>query len=224
MAKFKKLQTLGAFLKTGIVPVFYNADPQVAKDVVKACYAGGIRVFEFTNRGDFAHKIFEELSLSLSKECPELILGAGTILDAPTAAMYIQTGANFIVSPSFNPEVAKLCNRRGIPYSPGCGSVTEICNAQEAGCDLVKVFPAGSVGGPGFVKSVLAPLPWSMIMVTGAVEPTEDNLKAWAASGAVCVGMGSKLFPKEAIKSGDWQSISKLCSDSLKFFAEGKKS
>lgn len=222
MAKFKKLETLNAFLNTGVVPVFYNADPEVTRNVIRACYDGGIRVFEFTNRGDLAHNVFEKIIVSLSDDCPDLILGAGTVLDVPTAALYIQSGANFIVSPSFNPEVARLCNRRGVPYSPGCGSVTEICNAQEAGCDLVKVFPAGSVGGPGFVKSVLAPLPWSMIMVTGAVEPTEDNLKAWAASGVACVGMGSKLFPKEAVRNGDWATITRLCRDSIRFFAEGR--
>ncbi len=147
MAKFRKLETLTAIKDSGIVPVFFNSNLEIAKNVVKACYEGGIRAFEFTNRGDFAIMIFRDLSLWALKECPEMILGAGTILDAPTAALYIQMGANFIVSPSLNPEVARLCNRRGIPYTPGCGSVTEICNAQELGCDLVKVFPAGSVGG-----------------------------------------------------------------------------
>jgi len=223
MARFTKLQTLSAIQKTGIVPVFYNSDINIAKNVVKACYDGGIRAFEFTNRGDFAHEVFNELVKSLKVDCPDLILGAGTVLDAPTAALYIQLGANFIVSPSFNIEVAKLCNRRGIPYSPGCGSVTEICNAAEAGCDLIKVFPAGSVGGPGFVKSILAPLPWTMLMVTGSVEPTEDNLKSWAASGVTAVGMGSKLFPKEAITSQDWNRISSLCKNSLEYFLSGKR-
>lgn len=221
MSTFTKLQTLSAIKATGIVPVFYNADPETALSVAKACYAGGIRAFEFTNRGDFAHEVFAVLSKALPRECPEMILGAGTILDAPTAALYIQEGANFIVSPCFNPEIARLCNRRGLPYSPGCGSITEISSAQEAGCDLVKIFPAGSVGGPSFVKSALAPLPWSMIMATGAVEPTEENLKAWAASGVTCVGMGSKLFPKAAIASGDWESVSELCRRSIAYFRSG---
>ena len=223
MAKFTKLQTLSAIKETGIVPVFYNADADIAKNVAKACHEGGIRAFEFTNRGDFAHEVFRDLVKAARKECPGLSIGAGTILDAPTAALFIQLGADFIVSPSFNPEVAKLCNRRGIPYSPGCGSVTEICEAQEAGCDLVKVFPAGSVGGPGFVKNVLAPMPWTMIMATGAVEPEEENLKTWAASGVTAVGMGSKLFPKEAVESKDWAVISKLCETSLRYFNNGRK-
>ena len=219
MSKFKKIDTIGVIRSTGIVPVFYNSDVELTKKVVKACYDGGIRAFEFTNRGDGAHKVFEELIAFVRSECPELALGAGTILDAPTAALYIQMGADFIVSPCMVEEVVRQCNRRGVPYSPGCGTVTEIVHAQELGCDLVKVFPAGTVGGPAFVKNVLAPLPWAMIMCTGAVEPTEENLSAWAKSGVTAVGMGSKLFPKEVIKAGDWKAISELCAKSLAWFA-----
>lgn len=218
MARYSKLETLTSMKQTGIVPVFFNSDLQTAKDVVKACYEGGIRAFEFTNRGDFAIEVFKNLSKFVLAECPGLILGAGTILDAPTAALYIQMGANFIVSPAFNPEVAKLCNLHGIPYTPGCGSVTEICNAMEMGCDMVKIFPAGSVGGPKFVKDVKAPLPWAMVMATGSVEPTEENLTAWAASGVTCVGMGSKLFPKDVIAGKDWGKISEKCRESLAWF------
>lgn len=218
MARYSKLETLSSMKQTGIVPVFFNSDLQTAKDVIKACYEGGIRAFEFTNRGDFAIQVFKELSKLVLAECPGLILGAGTILDAPTAALYIQMGANFIVSPAFNPEVAKLCNLHGIPYTPGCGSVTEICNAMEMGCDMVKIFPAGSVGGPKFVKDVKAPLPWAMVMATGSVEPTEENLTAWAASGVTCVGMGSKLFPKDVIAGKDWGKISEKCRESLAWF------
>ena len=218
MARFRKLETLSTIKATGIVPVFFNSDIEIAKNVLKACFEGGIRAFEFTNRGDFAITVFRDLSMWAQKECPDMILGAGTILDAPTAALYIQMGANFIVSPSFNEEVARLCNRRGIPYTPGCGSVTEICNAQEMGCDLVKVFPAGSVGGPKFVKDVLGPLPWTMMMATGSVEPTEENLGAWKKSGVTAVGMGSKLFPKEAILAGDWQMITDICKSAIEYF------
>lgn len=218
MARFRKLETLSTIKATGIVPVFFNSDIEIAKNVLKACFEGGIRAFEFTNRGDFAITVFRDLSMWAQKECPDMILGAGTILDAPTAALYIQMGANFIVSPSFNEEVARLCNRRGIPYTPGCGSVTEICNAQEMGCDLVKVFPAGSVGGPKFVKDVLGPLPWTMMMATGSVEPTQENLGAWKKSGVTAVGMGSKLFPKEAIQAGDWQMITDICKRAIEYF------
>ncbi len=218
MSKFKKIDTIGIIRSTGIVPVFYNADIELTKKVVKACYDGGIRAFEFTNRGDGAHRVFEAVMAFVRSECPEMALGAGTILDPPTAALYIQMGADFIVSPCMVEEVVTLCNRRGIPYSPGCGTVTEIVHAQELGCDLVKVFPAGTVGGPAFVKNILGPLPWAMIMCTGAVEPAEENLKAWAKSGVTAVGMGSKLFPKEVLRSGDWAAVSELCAKSLAWF------
>ena len=215
MARFNKMQVLDAIVSTGMVPVYYNKDVEIAKQVVKACYEGGVRAFEFTNRGDFAHEVFAELIKFATKECPELVLGVGSIVDAGTAALYLQLGANFVVGPLFNPEIAKVCNRRLVPYTPGCGSVSEIGFAQEVGCDLCKIFPAGNVGGPSFVKNIKAPMPWSMIMATGAVEPTEENLSAWFKAGVTCVGMGSKLFPKEMIAAGNWEAISTLCRDAL---------
>lgn len=215
MARFNKMQVLDAIVSTGMVPVYYNKDVEIAKQVVKACYEGGIRAFEFTNRGDFAHEVFAELIKFAAKECPDLVLGVGSIVDAGTASLYLQLGANFIVGPLFNPEIAKVCNRRLVPYTPGCGSVSEIGFAQEVGCDLCKIFPAGNVGGPSFVKNIKAPMPWSMIMATGAVEPTEENLSAWFKAGVTCVGMGSKLFPKEMIAAGNWEAISTLCRNAL---------
>ena len=215
MARFNKMQVLDAIASTGMVPVYYNKDVEIAKQVVKACYEGGVRAFEFTNRGDFAHEVFAELIKFAAKECPDLVLGVGSIVDAGTASLYLQLGANFIVGPLFNPEIAKVCNRRLVPYTPGCGSVSEIGFAQEVGCDLCKIFPAGNVGGPSFVKNIKAPMPWSMIMATGAVEPTEENLSAWFKAGVTCVGMGSKLFPKEMIAAGNWEAISTLCRDAL---------
>jgi 2-dehydro-3-deoxyphosphogluconate aldolase/(4S)-4-hydroxy-2-oxoglutarate aldolase len=223
MARFTKLQVLGAMVETGMVPVYYHHELETAKEVVRACYEGGVRAFEFTNRGDFAQEVFGGLAKFAARECPELILGIGSIVDAPTAALYIQLGANFVVGPSFNPDVAKVCNRRLIPYTPGCGSVTEIGFAQEAGCDLCKIFPAGSVGGPSFVSNIKAPMPWSMIMATGAVEPTEENLSAWFKAGVTCVGMGSKLFPKEAIAAADWQAITSLCANALTLIKKYRK-
>ena len=218
MSKFNKIDTIGIIRKTGIVPVFYNADADLTKKVVKACYDGGIRAFEFTNRGDGAHKVFEQVLAFVRAECPEMALGAGTILDAGTASLYIQMGADFLVSPCLVEEVIPLANRRGVPYSPGCGTVTEIVHAQERGCDLVKVFPAGNVGGPSFVKNILGPLPWAMVMCTGAVEPTEENLRAWAGSGVTAVGMGSKLFPKEVVAAGNWDAVADLCRKCLGWF------
>ena len=223
MARFTKLEVLQTFTQAGIVPVFYNADVEVAKQVVKACYEGGVRAFEFTNRGDFAHEVFGELSRWVAQECPEMVLGVGSVVDPATAALYIQLGANFVVGPLFNAEVAKVCNRRCIPYTPGCGSVTEIGAAQEAGCDLTKIFPAGNVGGPSFVKNVLAPMPWSMIMATGAVEPTEENLSAWFKAGVTVVGMGSKLFPKDVIAAENWSAIAEKCREALAIIAATRK-
>ena len=223
MARFNKVQVIQAMHDTGMVPVFYNSDPEICKQVISACYKGGVRVFEFTNRGDFAHEIFGELAKWAAAACPEMILGAGTVIDAPTAALYMQLGANFIVGPNFNAEIATVCNRRLVPSSPGCGSVSEISNAQAAGCDVTKVFPAGNVGGPSFVKNVMAPLRWSNIMVTGAVSPEEDNLTAWIKSGVLCVGMGSKLFPKDVIAQGNWQAITDKCVEALGYIAKARQ-
>ena len=214
MARFDKLTTLSKIQSTGIVSVFYNSDVEAAKQVVKACYEGGIRAFEFTNRGDFAHEVFAQVVKFAAKECPEMALGVGSVVDAPTAALYIQMGACFVVGPLFNAEVAKVCNRRLIPYTPGCGSITEVGMAQEAGCDLCKVFP-GDVLGPKFVKGLMAPMPWSKIMVTGGVEPNDENLTAWFKAGAFAVGMGSKLFPNECIASQDWAYITSTCREAL---------
>ncbi len=223
MARFLRTDVYQAMLNTGIVPVFYHSDLETAKQVVKACYEGGIRVFEFTNRGDFAHEVFGELNKWAAVECPEMILGIGSIVDAPTASLYLQLGANFVVSPLLNPEIFKVCNRRQVAYSPGCGSVSEIGLAQELGAEIVKVFPGGNVGGPSFVKNVMGPMPWSRIMVTGGVEPTDENLSAWFKAGASCVGMGSNLFPKEVLKNKEWSKISELCKSSLKFVQAHKK-
>lgn len=210
MAKYDKLQVIGAMVETGIVPVFYDDDAEVGMNVLRACFEGGIRVFEFANRGDFAQEVFGELVKFAAKELPGMILGIGSVVDPATAAMYIQMGANFVVGPLFNPEVARVCNRRLIPYCPGCGSVTEVGMAQEAGCDVCKVFP-GDVLGPRFVKGLKAPMPWSRIMVTGGVKPEKENLEGWFDAGATCVGMGGNLFPKDAVRAGDWARITQLC-------------
>jgi len=214
MAKYNKIQVLNAMKETGMVPVFYHSDIEVAKQVVKACYDGGVRAFEFTNRGDFAHEVFGELVKFATKECPGMILGIGSIVDPGTAALYIQLGTNFIVGPLFNPEIAKIANRRLIPYTPGCGSISEVGFAQEMGCDLCKVFP-GDVLGSNFVKGLKAPMPWSMLMVTGGVKPEEANLKSWFDAGVTCVGMGSNLFPADVIAAKDWGKITQMCKDAF---------
>ena len=219
MAQYNKLQVFQTILETGMVPVLYHPDAEIAKQVLKACYDGGVRAFEFTNRGDFAQLVFKELAQFVREQLPGLVLGAGSVIDPATAALYIQLGADFVVGPGFNPEIAKVCNRRLIPYIPGCGTVTEIGNAQEAGCGLCKVFP-GEVLGPEFVKAVLAPMPWSRLMVTGGVKPEKANLEAWFKAGATCVGMGSNLFPQDAVAAGDWARIAALCKKTLQIIQE----
>jgi 2-dehydro-3-deoxyphosphogluconate aldolase/(4S)-4-hydroxy-2-oxoglutarate aldolase len=221
MARFDKIAVLNKMAATGVVPVFYNSDAEVAKQVVKACYEGGVRAFEFTNRGDFAHEVFAEVVKYAAKECPEMAVGVGSVVDAPTAALYIQMGACFVVGPLFNAEVAKVCNRRLIPYTPGCGSITEVGMAQEAGCDLCKVFP-GDVLGPKFVKGLMAPMPWSKLMVTGGVEPTQENITSWIKAGVFCVGMGSKLFPSDKVKAEDWAYVTEKCKEALAYVAEAR--
>lgn len=205
--------------QTGLVPVFYHADANVAKQVLKACYDGGVRAFEFTNRGDFAQEVFAELVKYAAAELPGMILGIGSVVDPGTAALYLQLGANFVVGPVYNPAVVPVCNRRLVPYCPGCGSASEVSAAQEAGCDLCKVFP-GDVLGPAFVKSLRAPMPWSRLMVTGGVKPERANLEAWFKAGVTCVGMGSNLFPKETVSAGDWPRITALCREALSIIQE----
>ncbi len=219
MAKYDKLQVLTTMQQTGLVPVFYHADAAVAKQVLKACYDGGVRAFEFTNRGDFAQEVFAELVKYAAAELPGMILGIGSVVDPGTAALYLQLGANFVVGPIYNPAVVPVCNRRLVPYCPGCGSASEVSAAQEAGCDLCKVFP-GDVLGPAFVKGLRAPMPWSRLMVTGGVKPERANLEAWFKAGVSCVGMGSNLFPKETVAAGDWPRITALCQEALQIIQE----
>ena len=219
MAKYSKLQVIATMKETGMVPVFYHADPETARQVLKACYDGGVRAFEFTNRGDFAQEVFKELVKYADRELPGMILGVGSVVDPGTAALFIQLGANFVVGPVYNPAVVPVCNRRLIPYCPGCGSASEVSAAQEAGCDVCKVFP-GDVLGPGFVKGVRAPMPWSQLMVTGGVKPEKANLEAWFKAGVLCVGMGSNLFPKDVIAAGEWSKITELCKNALQIIKE----
>lgn len=221
MARFDKIQVLAKMSEAPMVPVFYHKNAETACNVVKACYEGGVRAFEFTNRGDFAHEVFEQVIKFAGRECPDMAIGVGSVVEPGTASLYMQSGACFVVGPLFNPEVAKVCNRRGVPYTPGCGSVSEVGNAQEMGCDLCKVFP-GDVLGPKFVKGLMAPMPWSKLMVTGGVEPTEENLTAWFKAGVFCVGMGSKLFPKERIDAHDWEYITDKCKESLQIIAKAR--
>lgn len=194
MASFSRIDVVLKMSETGVVPVFYHPDLSVCKEILTACYSAGIRVFEFTNRGDLAHEVFRELGLFAKETMPEMILGIGSVIDPGTTSLYLQLGANFIVSPVLNSEMAKVCNRRKVAWMPGCGSISEISYAEELGAEVVKIFPASQVGGPSFIKAVRGPFPWTTIMPTGGVTTEESNLKEWFQSGATCVGIGSNLF------------------------------
>ena len=223
MARFTRIEVAQKMKETGIIPVFYNGDITVCKNVIKACYNGGIRVFEFTNRGDFASLVFAELNKWTIENFPEMIMGVGSVIDSGTTSMYLALGANFIVSPVVDEEMSKVCNRRKIAWIPGCGTVTEINRAHELGAEVVKIFPGSSVGGPDFVKGVKGPMPWASIMPTGGVSPTEENLRAWFEAGVTCVGMGSQLFPKEILASKNYNYISEKCSNAISIIKKYQK-
>lgn len=223
MARFDRLTVLNAVVDSGLVPVFYHKDVEVAKKIVSACAAGGSRLVEFTNRGDRAWNVFTQLIEWAAVAHPEMILGVGSVIDAPTAALYIGSGANFVVGPLLNAEVARLCNRRKVAYMPGCGSVTEISQAEELGVEIVKVFPGAEVGGPGFVKAVLGPMPWTRIMPTGGVDATQQSIRAWFQAGVVCVGIGTKLITKELVAAQDWEGISRQVAQVLAWIQEARR-
>jgi len=215
MARFDRLTVLNTILADGMVPLFYNSHLETARQIAAALSEGGSHVLEFTNRGDFAIEVFAALMKDCAQTCPDLIIGVGSVDDAPTAALYLAHGANFVVGPTFNEEIARLCNRRKVAYMPGCGSVSEIATAEEWGVEIVKVFPGESVGGPGFVKALLGPRPWTRIMPTGGVTSEEENLRAWFSAGVACVGMGSNLVRSDWVKAGNFQAIRETTQTTL---------
>lgn len=207
MAKFERLTVYNTIFKDGMIPLFFVKNKEQAVSIAQALARGGSNVLEFTNRGEEALEVFVHLIKSSSKYFPNLIIGAGTILDAPTAALYIAYGANFIVGPSFNEEIARLCNLKRIPYIPGAATVNEIIKAEEFGAELIKIFPGSTIGGPKFVEALLGPLPKTKVMPTGGVSVDEENIKAWFKAGVACIGMGSQLVSKKAIEDKDYKLI-----------------
>ena len=208
--------------ETGLVPLYYHPDVALGKQVLQAVYKGGARLLEFTARGDFAHEVFAELSHFAKKELPELALGVGSITDAAAASLYMQLGAQFVVTPSLREDIALCCNRRKVLWSPGCGSLTEIGRAEELGCEIIKLFP-GSVYGPEFVKAVQGPQPWTKIMPTGGVSPNPDNLRAWFKAGVCCVGMGSNLISKSLLEQQDFEGLTNNTHQVLQTIRELRK-
>lgn len=206
MANYTRIEVAHVMKETGMVPLFYHSDIELGKEVLKACYDGGSKILEFTARGDFAFEVFSELNKYAIAELPGMILGVGSITDASAASLYMQIGANFIVTPSFREDIAIVCNRRKVLWSPGCGTLSEINRAEELGCEIVKLFP-GSTYGPGFVKAIKAPQPWTSVMPTGGVTTEESNLRPWFEAGVTCVGMGSKLISKEVLANRDFSKL-----------------
>lgn len=222
MARFSRLHVLNTMVDTGLVPVFYHADIDTAIKIVEACVAGGAPLVEFTNRGDLAYKVFTALVEHFAVANPDAILGVGSVIDGPTAGLYIACGANFVVSPILNPEMAKVCNRRKVAFSPGCGSASEVSRAEELGAEIIKIFPGSSVGGPAFVKALLGPCPWSSIMPTGGVDATRDSIQSWFDAGVTCVGIGSKLIRKEWVAAGDFAAITENVRNVLTYIREAR--
>jgi len=210
----ERIKVVQLMEEQGMVPLFYHADIDVCKQVVKACYDGGARLLEFTNRGIFAHEVFAELSKYCSANLPGMVLGVGSVTDAATASLFMQCGASFVVTPAFREDIAYACNRRKVLWSPGCATLTEICKAEELGCEIVKLFP-GSVYGPNFIKSIKAPQPWTKVMPTGGVTLEPENLKGWFAAGASCVGMGSKLISKDIVAERNFEVLTNRVKDTL---------
>ena len=221
MAQFTRLEVVKVMKDTGMVPLFYHQDLEVSKKVITACYKGGARLLEFTARGDFAHEVFGELVKYVTKELPKMIMGVGSVTDAASASRYMSLGANFIVTPVLREDIALVCNRRKVLWSPGCGSLTEIARAEELGCEIVKLFPGG-IYGPEFVKAVRGPQPWTSIMPTGGVAPTKENLEGWFKAGVTCVGMGSKLMIKEANGNFDYDKIQAKTKEAINIIKEFK--
>ena len=214
MAQFTRIEVASAMKETGMVPLFFSSDLELSKKVLKACYDGGARLMEFTARGDFAYEVFGELTKYAITNLPGMIMGVGSVTDGAAASLYMQLGANFIVTPVLREDIAVVCNRRKVLWSPGCGSLTEISRAEELGCEIVKLFP-GSTYGPGFVKAIKGPQPWTSIMPTGGVNTSEENLSGWFDAGVTCVGMGSQLISKEVLASKDFESLEQTVAKTL---------
>ncbi len=219
MSKYSRIQVARVMEETGLVPLFFNTDVELGKKVIRACYEGGARLMEFTSRGDFAFEIFKDLNKYALTELPGMILGVGSVTDAEAASLYMQLGANFVVTPVLREDIARICNRRKVLWSAGCGTLTEIARAEELGCEIVKLFP-GDIYGPKFVKAIKGPCPWTSIMPTGGVSPTEENLKGWFEAGVTCVGMGSQLISKEIIATNDFEALKKKVEKTLTIIKE----
>ncbi len=219
MAQYSRVEVASVMKETGLVPLFFSNDLELSKSVLKSCYDAGARLMEFTARGDFSHEVFGELTKYAIEELPGMIMGVGSVTDAAAASLYMQLGANFIVTPVLREDIAIVCNRRKVLWSAGCGTLTEISKVEELGCEIVKLFP-GDIYGPQFVKGVKGPQPWTSIMPTGGVSSTVENLSAWFNAGVTCVGMGSQLISKEILDNKDFTTLKHKVEEVLKIINE----
>ncbi len=219
MARYSRIEVASVMKENGMVPLFFHSDIELCKKILKACYDGGSRLMEFTSRGDFAFEIFGQLNKYALAELPGMILGVGSVTDAAAASLYMQLGANFIVTPVLREDIALVCNRRKVLWSPGCGTLTEIARAEELGCEIVKLFP-GDIYGPQFIKGIKGPCPWTSIMPTGGVSTERSNLKSWFDVGVHCVGLGSQLISSEILANKDYAGLQAKVQETLALIKE----
>ncbi|MGT2753339.1 bifunctional 4-hydroxy-2-oxoglutarate aldolase/2-dehydro-3-deoxy-phosphogluconate aldolase [Streptococcus ovis] len=206
-----KSETNLKLLEQKVVVVIRGNSLEEALQSSQACIAGGITAIEVAYTNTKATQVIEALSEQYDASNPDVIIGAGTVLDAETARAAILAGAKFIVSPSFNPDTARLCNRYAIPYYPGCMTLTEITNALEAGCEIVKIFPGGTLG-TSFISSLKSPLPQVQVMVTGGVNL--DNATDWFKAGVDAIGIGGEFNKLSAI--GEFDKITEMAKEYIK--------
>jgi 2-dehydro-3-deoxyphosphogluconate aldolase/(4S)-4-hydroxy-2-oxoglutarate aldolase len=202
----KQINIIDQIKIDGVLPLFFNSDIDTCKSVLQYIYDSGIRCLEFTNRGEAALDNFTHLVEYRNQNCPDLLLGIGTIKNIETAKRFITIGADFIVSPGLVPEVVSYCTTNHIVCIPGCMTPSEIMLASSCGATMIKLFP-GNVLGPGFMQAVKEVFPELSFMPTGGVDLDPVNIKKWIDAGVIALGMGSKLISKEIIQNQNWQLL-----------------
>lgn len=218
----KAEKALELFESSPFIPVFYYKDKDTCLNVMKSCLEAGLKIIEFTDRGEGAEENFKALLDLRDKNYPDVIVGIGSLFNSEETKNYINIGADFIVSPILDEGMAKACQEKGMLWIPGIGTTTEAYRASQLGAELIKMFP-GNVLGPGFAKSVLGPMPHLRLMPTGGVKPDEENLTEWYNSGVKTVGMGSQLLDKKFINSGDYAGLTESIKTAVSVAKKVKK-
>jgi len=212
---------LDAIGDSGVLPLFYCDDVEQSVRIMTALADGGARAIEFTDRGPNARRVFAEMAAQAAVWPSSILLGAGSIRDPYAADWFIASGARFIVGPTFDPDVATLCNLRRVPYLPGCATPTEIVTAEKSGVEFVKVFP-GDVLGPAFVRAIRGPLPEAQVVVTGGVAATEASVRDWISAGAVALGFGSGLVSKAFTSGADPAPLTHTVAELIRWVARAR--